>query len=241
MVSSTKSHLEPWKRMKTVDFVCSCGEHVQGDYPEIAIVDRCDKCVYELQQKRSLERLQQNLRDSAEHCGIPAKFRDWSPIMANDIGSDKLLDWLRALGVSSAWIGGTNGIGKTHTVLYRAYELLRDEAVYSYCVRASSWLRETVTARTKDNDNARYRRAVDTKLLILDDLGKERLTEPRGELLYDIIDERDRRDAPIWITTNFTGQDLMDRMNVAGEGSHEYGYAIMKRLKRMITVERIWK
>lgn len=240
MASTTKDKLAPWDKIKQVDFICDCGTPVKGEYPEIAIVDRCDDCVIAFQGEKENLRIRQQIRESADFCGIPPKYREWSPTVAAETGSDKLLDWLREVGLNSAWIGGTNGIGKTHATLYRAFELLGD-GVFSYCVRSSAWLRETVIERTRDGDAKNYKLATSKALLVLDDLGKERLTEPRGELLYDIIDERDRRGLPVWITTNFTGGGLMDRLNCAGDGAHEYGYAIMKRLKRMIPEKRIWK
>lgn len=230
-------------KTKHVSGVCACGNTFDGVVPEFVEVTQCDDCILAFQEKRDKERRIAAIRDSAEHCGIPSKFRNWDHGVAKELGSDKLLDWMRSHGTKSMWIGGTNGVGKTHTVLYRAYEVLVNDNIYSYCVRCSSWLRDTVTGRTngKDNGDKNYRRAIRSKLLVLDDLGKERLTEPRAELLYDIIDDRDRLDLPIWITTNFGGQELLDRMNASGEGAHEYGFAIMKRLTRMITKERIWK
>ena len=203
----------------------------------------CDPCAVIFQNKRDTDRRLGCLRDSAEACGIPHKYREWNEDKAKELGNDKLLTWLRNHGTQSVWIGGTNGIGKTHTALYRAFELLQGSDVHPYCVRASAWLRSIVTGRTKDKSDCEklYRRAISCKLLIMDDLGKERLTEPRAELLYDIIDERDRRDGSMWITTNFSGETLIERLNSSGEGSHEYGHAILKRLKRMITPERIWK
>lgn len=240
MASTIKDGLAPWNRTQEVDFVCKCGSEVKGEYPAIAKVTMCDDCALKFQQERDNELIQQRIRESADHCGIMPKYREWSSEVAAEIGNDKLIDWLRAEQLTSAWIGGTNGIGKTHATMYRAFELL-NEGIYSYCVRASAWLRDTVIERTKDGDTKAYNRAMNVSLFVMDDLGKERLTEPRGELLYDIIDERDRRGLPIWITTNFTGTGLMERLNSAGAGQHEYGYAIMKRLKRMIPEERIWK
>jgi len=230
-------------KTKHVSGVCECGQKFSGVIPEFAKMIMCDPCALVFQKKRDLERMAGCLRESADSCGIPKKYRIWDEAKAKEVGSDKLLIWLRSQEINSIWIGGTNGIGKTHTALYRAFELLHEENIHPYCVRSSAWLRNIVTGRTKDRSDTekQYKRAIECKLLIMDDLGKERLTEPRAELLYDIIDERDRRDGSVWITSNFSGQSLAERLNSSGEGAHEYGHAIIKRLKRMITSERIWR
>jgi DNA replication protein DnaC len=231
-------------KTKYVKGVCDCGNPFEGVVPDFANVTQCDSCVMAFQNKRDADRRSDNLRDAANYCGIPAKFREWDDQIAKEVGSQKLYEWLIVFGGNgkhSVWIGGTNGIGKTHTVHYRCYRMIEGERIYPYCVRSSSWLREVVTSRSKDKGDGdkMYHRAIECKLFVLDDFGKERLTEPRAELLYDIIDERDRRNSPIWITTNFSGQELIDRINSSGD--HEYGYAILKRLQRMISKERIWK
>ena len=237
-------------RLKTINADCDvCGQPFTANVPDFVETTKCDPCILKHQQEQDKKRRLYAIRDSAEHCGIPAKYREWNDQTAQKLGNDKLLSWMQAKeDTESIWIGGTNGIGKTHAVLFRAYQLLIENNIHSYCVRASSWLRRTVTDRTKDkNGDKAYLRAISARLLVFDDMGKERLSEARGELLYDIIDERDRRDLPIWITTNFTGQALMERMNAASgdesghESGHEYGYAIMKRLTRMIPKENIWK
>jgi DNA replication protein DnaC len=230
-------------RMKQVNGTCKCGNNYSGTIPAFAEMTMCDTCALEFQRQKDIERFRSCLRESCDSCGIPKKYREWDADKAKAVGSDKLLDWLRGHGTNSVWIGGTNGIGKTHTVLYRAFELLSNYNIHPYCVRASAWLRTVVTSRSKDKSDAekQYKRAIECKLLVLDDFGKERLTEPRAEFLYDIIDERDRRDGSLWITTNFGGAELKDRLNCAGDGGHEYGHAILKRLARMMTKERIWK
>jgi DNA replication protein DnaC len=175
------------------------------------------------------------LAEIAGICGIPVKYRSWSPARAKEIGNVDLLLWLRER-EGSAWVGGTNGVGKTHAVYYCAYRRLKDRGTTCYAIRSSEWLRTVTTMRTGDSRadaEKLFKRATTTPLLIVDDLGKENLSLARAELLYDITDIRDREDLPIWITTNFDGDDLLERLNGASE--HEFGHAIMKRWKRMVT------
>lgn len=63
-------------------------------------------------------------------------------------------------------------------------------------------------------------------LLVLDDLGKERLTARMETDLFSIIDERTSNLMPTIITTNYTGNTLYDRFN-----NKETGTAFVRRLR----------
>lgn len=63
-------------------------------------------------------------------------------------------------------------------------------------------------------------------VLVLDDLGKERLTQRMESDLFAIIDERTSNLRPTIITTNYNGQGLNDRFS-----NTETGAAIIRRLK----------
>jgi DNA replication protein DnaC len=63
-------------------------------------------------------------------------------------------------------------------------------------------------------------------LLVLDDLGKERLTVRMETDLFSIIDERTSNLMPTIITTNYTGSTLCDRFN-----NKETGTAFVRRLR----------
>jgi DNA replication protein DnaC len=65
-------------------------------------------------------------------------------------------------------------------------------------------------------------------LLVLDDLGKERVKDWVEEILFRIIDVRYGEKRPLVITTNFSPQDLEKRYP-------EKGYAIVSRLAEMCT------
>lgn len=65
-------------------------------------------------------------------------------------------------------------------------------------------------------------------LLVLDDLGKERVKDWVEEILFRIIDNRYGKKRPIIVTTNFSPEELQERYP-------EKGYAIMSRLAEMCT------
>lgn len=67
---------------------------------------------------------------------------------------------------------------------------------------------------------------IEVPLLVLDDLGKEKMTQRLETDLFAIIDERTANNKVTIITTNYTSQGLQDRFSNA-----ETGPAFIRRLK----------
>jgi DNA replication protein DnaC len=67
---------------------------------------------------------------------------------------------------------------------------------------------------------------IEVPLLVLDDLGKERMTQRLESDLFAIIDERTANNKVTIITTNYTSQGLQERFSNA-----ETGPAFIRRLK----------
>lgn len=65
-------------------------------------------------------------------------------------------------------------------------------------------------------------------LLVLDDLGKERVKDWVEQILFQVIDARYGEERPLVVTTNFTPQELEDRYPAAGA-------AIISRLAEKCT------
>lgn len=174
--------------------------------------------------------------------GIPASYQRWSTSKASDIGSDKLLSWLQERANQSVWIGGGNGTGKTHTVMYCASQQVINEGVTCRAIRCSSWFRKQSALRagdwrTRDRATFEFKIVRQCKILVMDDLGKEKMSETKAELLYDLIDFREREGMTTWITSNRGGEALKARLN--GNGAHDHGDAVLARLIRMIPPQNI--
>jgi DNA replication protein DnaC len=63
-------------------------------------------------------------------------------------------------------------------------------------------------------------------VLVLDDLGKERLTQRLESDLFAVLDERTSNLRTTIITTNYTGDKLVDRFQ-----NKETGVALVRRLR----------
>jgi DNA replication protein DnaC len=77
------------------------------------------------------------------------------------------------------------------------------------------------------------------RVLVLDDLGKERPTEWAVEQLFSIINTRYDAKRPIIVTTNYGGQDLVQRLTPRGERDDTTPRAIVDRLREMSSVIKL--
>jgi len=139
----------------------------------------------------------------------------------------KALVEYRASPVESVLLHGVTGTGKT-----RAAWRMFNEAWFKCYPRHAEFLtmrklEQKIEHGFKDGNHGDILdRLINTTILCIDDLGKERLT-PRMETdLFAIIDERTANQRATIITTNYNGTGLSDRFN-----NTETGVAIVRRIK----------
>lgn len=126
---------------------------------------------------------------------------------------------------------GTTGTGKSRT----AWMVFNRIWLREFPARAV-WLpmRKLEAAIERGFDDHKHGQVLDyfctVPMLVLDDLGKERLT-PRMETdLFGIIDERSQNLRTTIITTNYNGTTLLDRF-----GNQETGQAFLRRIREFST------
>lgn len=111
-------------------------------------------------------------------------------------------------------IVGTQGSGKSLSMWALARELER-EAVSTVILNGVEFGRVLAKA-------ARDLEAVEwlcrCRVLMIDDLGKEKATAAVGALMWEVLDQRYQRRAPVVITTRFSGEAMRDRFNEAHLG-----------------------
>jgi DNA replication protein DnaC len=212
---------------------------VYEQYPDMHPT-RCEHCALKKTADDQREELKRLKRDMVDSSGIVAKFQTWDEAIATETGSQVLLPWIKKRAGQSIWLGGTNGIGKSHAAHYVAYLRILEQGDSVMACRCSGLLNDIVGLRSGNTDEKRaaramLKRAQSVNLLLLDDLCKEKLSLAKSEILWDITDVREREGLRIWITTNRSGQDLLLRLG------DDYGPAILKRLRRAIPEENILK
>lgn len=133
-------------------------------------------------------------------------------------------------------IHGTTRKGKTRTAWYIANRLWNeDNFKYKYLFLtmfeleariASSWGNSTWDKTMLHMTNV--------PLLFLDDLGKEKMTDRMASCLFALVDQRTMHKRTTIITTNLTGETLLERFH-----DKETGAAFVARLKDADLFERV--
>jgi len=113
---------------------------------------------------------------------------------------------------------GTVGTGKTHLSAAIALKLLESEytVVFGTVTTLLSQLRNTYN-NDKQNEQEIFNRLVKCQLLILDDLGKEKVSDWVEQTVYELINTRYENNRPLIITTNMTLSNIRDKYQNTGE------------------------
>lgn len=135
-------------------------------------------------------------------------------------------------------LAGKTGTGKTHlaVALVNARVQLRRSAVFAKVPDLMADLRAGVRTEMTEAIVEQLRRV---DLLVLDDLGAERITEFGLEQLYRVVDHRLTEGKPMVVTTNYTEPSMLsNRLNPKdmGDGLVSYhGRRIVSRLREATT------
>jgi DNA replication protein DnaC len=224
-------------------YTCSdCGKEVAIEIPAMVAdfdISRCDDCILTLTAKEAKERADQWKREIVRRSGIPFKYLKFDKPYAERLGTMNLLNWISPRADQSILITGDNGTGKTHTVAYAAYRRMMRTLKPCMFIECPEWFSTLMQLKQGDKQDQRDAKEL-TKLaktaghLILDDIGKEKATEAKQELVWNIINYREVNDGLItWITTNESEKKIMAHL-----GNH--GRGIITRLKRMVPAENVY-
>jgi len=137
---------------------------------------------------------------------------------------------------------GTYGTGKTHLAAAICHELIKQG--YQPIFGTMITLLGKIKATYSDDESAETEeRIINTylncDLLIIDDLGKEKVSEWTLEKLYYVINSRYEDCLPIVITTNYDPEKLVRRLTV--KDNFETAEAIVSRIcETCIGVKMNW-
>lgn len=219
---------------KTTCLICGCS--LQFELPEkdeygfaeslIKTGLTCDNCK-DSQQKsfRDIRRnkllIDANLMD--RKTGEKHDFLEFD----ESIGNKNLWKWAWDNRFSSLYIAGKYDIGKTRVAVSVAGKIIEETSLIYFRTMDLLKIYQAKCAQSMDQA-LRFIQMIESKnLLILDDLGKEKLTNTTTEILFGIVDHRYayRRHKKLWITTNYSGPELIDRLGP------DRGEAVVKRLR----------
>ncbi len=108
---------------------------------------------------------------------------------------------------------GSPGTGKTHLAVAALKELIARgfEGVFFDYQNLLERIRSSFDAASGTSDREAYRTALDTDILLLDDLGAHRVTEFTEDTITSIITHRCNQKKALIATTNLRDQELGDR------------------------------
>lgn len=119
---------------------------------------------------------------------------------------------------NSLYIFGAYGTGKTHLAAAIANEVISNgkSVVYTRFGELCRDVKRAFDSKAKEGEEHILRKYKTCYLLILDDLGKERITDWSLALLFELIDSRYRDMKPTVITANYSVEQTVDKLTANG-------------------------
>lgn len=116
------------------------------------------------------------------------------------------------------FLSGTVGTGKTHLIAAMIDYLARikkEHVNYYNSVSLLNKIRFTFNRKYKDEPTTEEitNQIKDCNLLIIDDLGSEKITDWASEIFFDIIDYRYSNLKSTIISTNLTSMEIKEKLN----------------------------
>lgn len=214
--------------------------------PELVVAGRklnlsviCDDCAEKQNAKAILDTTanHQNRLSCAFESICPPLYRESDLKRIHGAFSEAVQNWTHS--PTGLYLQGKPGTGKTRA----SWWLLRREhfagtSVYGLtCTEFARFAGEQWHSESKQRALAEeaLEKCRRVKLLMLDDLGKQKMTE-RAELeLFDLLEHRSQNLLPSIITTNATSAQLLAML------SEDRGNAILRRIKDFNTIVKIDK
>ncbi len=203
-----------------------------GNFMDMVLCEKCYRHEWALKPPHNYEMVFKQLGQAwcgdGIHPEMPKAFvntdMEYSDFMR------KVKAWKPVDGKCGVILHGQTGIGKSRAGWWLFNKLWMDNHTSSKFMQ----MRKFEGMIEKGFDEKKHSKVIDAliscRVLVLDDLGKERLT-PRLETdLFAIMDERTSNLRTTIITTNYTGDGLIERFN-----SKETGVAFVRRLRDYFT------
>lgn len=200
----------------------------------ISFQNYCDDCL-EKNITKSEQDAAQLRKDALERCfweSVPPLYQDTEIERLNPILVQNVLTWeFNPIGIG---IRGKSGEQKTRAAVLILHKMkmtgksvyfLKSTDIAKYSAQQFSNEKELQSDALKA-----IRSAHTAQVLLIDDIGKGRLSPAAEELLYDLLDRRSERQLPVIWTSNAVQGELHKML------SNDRGDAIIRRLSEFSTL-----
>lgn len=196
----------------------------------------CEECAAEIERLETLRRDQLRREEWLEKSEIPADFLEWDKTK----GDNQLARLIRDNADKNLFVCGKNAACKTRaTAVNLKLQIVRENRRCRFIRWSDLALGYARTCKLSSENSKLY---IDDFLkydvLLIDDIGKRRITETAGEMLYDMIDltYSGATKAKLWLTSNKTLDDFANAFE-----NLDIGDAVISRIDRMIESSRMVK
>ena len=193
------------------------------------------KAAEEEARREESERTAREREARIARCGIGRRFRSALP---TDVACASFAASYRHGGGEGLYIHGKTGVGKTSNAAGVAIALLdRGETVaFATSVDLLGSIQDTFDGGTAARTSEVRGRYLNSDVLVLDDLGKEKQTAWTVTTLYALVNARYEEMRSTLITSQYTMDELEARL--ARRGEAETARAIVSRIRQ--TCEDVW-
>lgn len=202
---------------------------------KVRYVQPCCECEAEAYEQEKREREEAYRREMIERkfaiSKLGKRFQnskfetfDWRP------GTEKALQYAKEFVENfdnnegeGLLIWGVSGNGKSHLAAAISHALKAKEktVVFQDVPELLERIRSTFNRDSKETETVIMDAFLDCDLLVMDDIGAEKVTDWVLNVLFRIIDGRNRRMKPIVYTTNFNPAKLMQRFMIKDDEMSE--------------------
>lgn len=195
----------------------------------------CLVCIEEKRKAEENELRAEQIDELMDHAEIPANFLSWDKSKGNGELARKIRDCRHM----SLYVSGANDCGKTRAAAFNLLLEIRSGVkcrFIRFTELAAAYAR---VCKLESENSMKYIKSVlADRIVLIDDIGKRRITGTAGELLYELFDRVYAGDcgSRIWITSNLSLAELANQFE-----NVDIGDAVVSRIDRMIDDGRMMK
>lgn len=195
----------------------------------------CDECGANLALNMERANNQKRILQDVETANIPADFTKWN----KEIGNNELARFVENNKDKHIFLNGMYGKGKSRSLAINLVKsITKNENKKVKYFRFTDIAMEYAGICKENIGNARtyLKDILKHDIIVIDDIGKKRITDNAGELLYDIFDNVycGNANCKLWLSSNINWRKIASLFE-----NKDLGNAVVSRIDRLISENRL--